>query len=129
MKIQKSSLHYRLLGFFDMSAPDNLCAYFWAVVFTAARGAIIFFMAIPAVICLLLSPWIALILYFFIGPSFGSGIFFVGVLGGVAYACLGIIGLCYVIRKTYGLVVPQDSVVVEYIKAKHRKICPLLDFE
>lgn len=135
MKIKRTSWHYRLLDFFSMQVPGNLCTYFWKVFFTGVLGALIFFVAIPCVIFTAVSPFVLGVLYFLVGSAPGSIIMIIGTAAIIVAAVFGFIfGGVWSVEWVKDHPVSfskagEPSVVVEYIKAKHRKICPILEFQ
>lgn len=134
MKVSKKSWHYRMIGHFpwcirDRFYPVSLCNYFWTVVWT-----FVFCIGIVPIAAAMLivsagfAAWIVLypILQFWISwyPEFG-------IFSGIVDTVL-LLGFWCWYRKEF---VDEDKcsevagLVGQYIEAKHRKICPLLDFE
>jgi len=128
MKINTSSWHYRLINFTDLDIPNNLCAYCWKVIGAAllCLGAIV---VMPIGVAVFLLPfwwWLA-----------------VDPLAVVIASLIGIaeiIGLSILLKEVVQTrrweevlagtrEEPTPTLFGEWLRAKHRKICPLLDFE
>ena len=134
MKVSKNSWHYRMLSYFPWEIhgrlyPVSLCNYFWTVVWTFIFCLVVVpIWAVAVIGVVAFCIWILLypILQFWIsqGPEFA-------ILGGVIDIILLLFIWCEY-RKEY---VYDDkcaqvaSLTAQYISAKHRKICPLLEFE
>jgi hypothetical protein len=121
MKIRRESWHYGLIvRFFNWYAPDNLCAYFWKLV-----SAIIVLIGIP----LLIFAILGIVIYAWVSsPQWASNtILLVFIVSG---AVVPAITIHYLRKLTGGPVaeIPKDSLVVEYIKTKKRKVCPLIEY-
>lgn len=138
MNISTKSWHYRLIKFYNMRRPNDLCGYVRAVtlglllVLCCVAGAI-------GVAC-------ALFALLFIGPGklimlwFGADI----VLSGddIAFGCLGLFMWAFVgvsftymyLKERKGWFEPSDKpkkpwLIVEYIKAKHNKVCTMVEYK
>ena len=138
------------------SVPESLCPYFWATIgrLTAAVFAIaviltLFFIVGFATMTGIGEEGFVNILSTALAPSGTTAIWMyplVMVIGGIVIALgLGaVFGLMFVLiavstgismlgQKYQGLTVKQrinssDNLVIAYIRAKHRKICPKLNF-
>lgn len=128
MKIRTSSWHYRHIASTWEELPQALCWYFWKVVLTmlamAAIGILMTTIVVFIVVMLTFPIW-----QFFINyePQFQFS------SGGIWLLVGGII--LYNVRQweydTLRLKHPEPKppgLVSSYIHAKHRKICPLLDY-
>ena len=116
MEIKRTSWHYKIsnLGGFERM-HDNLCSYFWRVI-----GKLVLFLVIIFILGFLIfvyctSPFIVantIMLLFIISIS---------VLPPLAI---------YYLRKKVGKSpeIPYENIAIEYIKAKKRKICPLIKY-
>lgn len=118
MKVKRGSWHYRIskLGSYE-SSKDNLCVYFWAVIIKIAL--MIF---IP-------STLIFIGYFFFTDPMWVSNL----ILLTFIFSAIGLPPLTiYLIRKKLldgeSPEMPYGNIVVEYIKAKKAKICPLIEY-
>ena len=129
MKISTDSWHYRLIDWCDFDHPNNLCAYFWKTMF-AVIGTPIFFLAVALIV--VVGGAMALLPFWW---TFIESPFPLVVLVGLAE----IIGLMWLLgqliqdRREEEIYSgererPTPSLFAEWIRAKHRKICPLLKF-
>lgn len=131
MNISKSSWHYRLLNALDFIKWRNqsLCGYFWKVVGTITIGP---FMASSLL-------WIATMPLWWIftdAPLFPL----VFVIGGLEIFALSyVLAMLVVDRHDEEIIAgtrerpvyqpPREpSLFAAWLKAKHRKVCPLIDF-
>lgn len=149
MKINTKSWHYKIATWGDEDAPRTLCPYFWKVVFKLAVAA---FMVIAAFAGIF---GVGEILMSLILPSLGFAAS--GIIAGIANVVVGtiawagffgtvfVVGYGCVKLKNYrdnarvekrmarinaGLSPDKDpNLVTEFLKAKHRKVCPFLEFE
>ena len=132
MKISKKSWHYRLISFFYTKPERNLCAYIQELLISFLMLFCLLFISVAAVI----------------GLGFGIGyatLYFIGIsdiaiwksiLVSVVESLIlvGSITL-YEKRKVKKLLEeiegkePKESLVLNYIKAKKEKICPLIEFK
>lgn len=103
MKISTTSWHYRYLMWFEISAPQTLCIYFWALVFTGIVVPIV----MSAFACIALVT----------APIWGS----IWLLKrGIKY-----------LRRHAHIQVPGAGVLEigwGYAKAAKRHVCPLIDY-
>lgn len=142
MKISVNSWHYRTANKFDWQVSNSLCVYFWQVVW----GMIFWWIVIPVILTIvgltvfLFFPFCVgkLILdlfdYTITGGSWVLSFKFIG----VGYLVLSILfallagHTCFVElrrRSQAQKSKKEDSLFVAYIKAKKRKICPIIDFK
>lgn len=156
MKLSVRSWHYRLLNYMWGESPSNLCKYFWALVGTI--GTIWFTFPIKQLIKYILEHQIKLpsvadgykqateyILIFlgfmgYITLVIIQPFLILAVTGGVG-ALIGIvfcIGLLVVWiqellpKKKKKMMKPklkQPNLIMEFVKAKKSKVCPILEFE
>ena len=128
MKVSTDSWHYRLIDVFGFNHPDNLCAYFWKAVGSALAIPLftVFVLGGIAVALMPLWWWLAA------NPASLALVIFIGTVE--------IIGLTAILRNVVqerhseeiyagNRERPTPSLFSEWLSAKHRKICPLLDFE
>ena len=117
MEIKRSSWHYKIsnLGSDFERRNDNLCFYFWRgvgklILLSAGITGISFFMYV----------------YFTSATLIANTIMVIFVCSVFALPPLAI----YLIRKKFGKSpeMPYGNIVVEYIAAKKRKICPLIEY-
>lgn len=137
MKVNVKSWHYRTASQFDWQISNSLCTYFWQVVWAA-----IFFWLIAPVLVI-----VAVAMLFFalplaagklILPLFGyveNPSKWVEVLWctGAGYLFffllfMAISGFVYYRERKPKNVERPDSLLVSYIQAKKRKICPVIEF-
>lgn len=116
MKIKRSSWHYKIskLGGFEKS-NDNLCRYFWRLVFKV----VVVLVAIDY-ICFILHAWLT------------SGMAIVIAIGVIfVIVCLVLPPLAiHFLRKKLGKSpeTPYGNIVSAYVSAKKRKVCPLIEY-
>ena len=128
MKISTDSWHYRLIDVLDFDHPDNLCAYFWKVVGSALAIPLFTAFILGGIVIVLMPLWwwllakpVALVAVIVIGAG-------------------EIVGLTAMLREAVQerhseeirageRERPTPSLFSEWISAKHRKICPLIDYE
>ena len=133
MKVSKTSWHYRMLSYFPWKINNwttySLCGYFWLVTWTFFFCLVVVPIGVVAAlgaVFVTLSVTLAPILQFFIEVPPGLAIFG-GLVDGILLTSLW----CWY-RKHYvdsDMCTETASLVGQYISAKHRKVCPLLDFE
>jgi len=121
MKVKRSSLHCRISNF-GGNYPrghgrenDNLCCYFWRIV-----GKLVFLSIV--------SSWIIFILYqYFTSPQLIPNTIMVLFL--ISIVIVPIISIHY-IRKIKGEPVKLscENILYEFLKAKKRKVCPLIEY-
>lgn len=125
MKVSKKSWHYRVLNKLDLLAHfgnETLCKYFWKVVL-----AVIGLPFIVLVGCVFLtSPvwyWIFVTTY---------ELFPLVVLA-AAFDIVILVGLCRDYLRGQGKLpakkIKPQSITSQWLHAKHRKVCPFIDFE
>lgn len=118
MKISQQSWHYRFLDKLECNIPDDLCTYFWKVVFFMVCIVAAAVMAVVAAVSML-SPILALFLdYEFLEQIKYAGAF-------IDVLILVIVWLVYRDATKHNR---QPSLVGEWISAKKRGICPLIEF-
>lgn len=150
MKINTSSWHYKLVTWFGQnSAPRTLCPYFWkgvwhAVVASSVAGFISLVgwgmgTDILAKILLMFGIVLSPVAIAVPGILFGWLIcaIVVGVIGGIFWSCFKSKELIEKRKEdkkqaaieagTYKE--PEPSIFKEFVKAKHRKVCPFLEFK
>ena len=120
MKIKRSSWHYKisLLGGWERT-QDNLCCYFWRLV-----GKLAFMFCVFALVSSLLYLW-------FSNPLVISNtILLLFLICCVALPSLAIWYLREKIGKPLEIPykIPRENILFEFIKAKKRKICPLIEY-
>lgn len=143
MNISKKSGHYKLLSYVlsDWNISKSLCGYFWQVVLMVMA-----FVLIPS--CVLVIPVVIILDMFaydqsiFTTALMGLGMIFwmlaIFVIIGATGDFLFTTGFPWV-KDKWREVFPVDeyitnpakepSLVYEFIKAKHEKVCPLLNFQ
>lgn len=124
MKISKNSWHFKMHKIFNAGMEPkykSLCTYFWGTVFTA----LLFYVLLPllglGVLVLSTFPFV----YFFTGDL--SALAPAIIIGGFEIFALVTFWLDYR-SKHYTRKIKEPTLVGEYIKAKKRKICPLIEF-
>ncbi|ATN93066.1 hypothetical protein CPT_Melville_092 [Salmonella phage Melville] len=148
MIINTSSWHCRIYDFFfsSFTRPNSLCVYFWKIVFSLIMSASVIFSILFA--CSLIGVDLAIYLLSSIGISNSVGSVILGTIIGIIVistifgVLVGINLLCYKVQsKIYatrlknrikkieaGEKTESKSIVIQYIKARKEKICPLIDF-
>ncbi len=116
MKVKRSSWHYKvgLLGSYE-SSRDNLCVHFWSVVIKIA-------VAIFVPSGLGIAAY-----YYFIDPFWVSTTIMLTFI----FSAIGLPALAiYFLRKKLGKSpeIPGSNILIEYLKAKKAKICPLIEY-
>ena len=116
MKIKRSSWHYKIsnLGRFE-KRNDNLCRYFWRLVFKVA-------------VALVLTGYFCGILYLYLMSGFTIPIA-IGTIFVVSCFALPPLAI-YFLRKKLGKSpeLPYGNIVSAYVSAKKRKVCPLIEY-
>ena len=133
MKVSTDSWHYRMLSHFPWKVNPyltySLCEYFWTIVWTffvclvvVPLGTAVVLAAALIVITVVFYP----ILQLFFGASIGMAI-----ISGIVDFSLLIWLWCWYRKRYVGSDMCSETagLVASYVSAKHRKICPLLDFE
>jgi len=115
MRVNRASWHYKIRHIgtdFGEVYNDSLCRYFWGLVFRISFGLFLSFIAS------------FLVYAYFDSPDTLYGTLIVLFL----VACVALpISAIYYKRKMFGEP-PTQGIVFEYIKAKKRKICPLIEY-
>ena len=141
MNINKDSWHYRLLMEFGGSAPSNLCPYVRKVISALVAFGMMFFLGacLTAFIGLGLGSIAGYIVTGILLPSAVMSLVILAlVLIAAHFLAMGNHGsyrdfILYPFRKVSSGVMEnkgtkEPRIFVEYIKAKHNKLCPTLDF-
>lgn len=146
MQVNMNSWHYRLIeNLFDGDASHSLCVYFWQValrlLFVGAVTAFMWtFFGMLAVALATSAGWIAAATTPFWLKAcifiFGAFVTLGLLLAGLAVCFLILYGVAKAILTVKELLEQwddkqeekEDNVLVAYIKAKKRKICPMLEF-
>ena len=116
MKISTDSWHYRLIDFLNWDHADNLCLYFWESVFAIFVATVALPLLAIASLFIVTLP----LLHMFYSGYWLPGVIIVGML-----EVIGLFMFLYVVVKDK----PEPSLAWLWIKAKHDKVCPLLDFD
>lgn len=135
MKISKSSWHYRFIDFFMKGDPPvNLCSYFWTLVHRLFLFICLATFVIHFVLAVIGVSWFVIYSIFDIKlpPSWlvrpivtivsGAGF---GIALGLLFALWQFLSLRVFQRRRK----KQPSLIVEFIKAKKQKHCPLLEID
>ena len=133
MKFSKSSWHYRLIGLFDLNHPNNLCAYFWKTVL-----AMIFSIVVPSVLVWVLG----MPLWYWLGADVPRTMaVFMGLIDVVIIVCCVVAWIQYIgwpeklrqLMPEKKCKPPKEKkppgLFRQWLSAKHRKVCPLIEFE
>ena len=133
MKISTDSWHYILMDRLDFNHPGNLCAYFWMTVWSIILSSV----GISSIGLFLGAP-----LWNWLFAGFPEPIFIIGTLLDVALVGFVIYGVVqyFELPQRVMRVLPKrkpkapkvkkpPGLFRQWISAKHRKICPLLDFD
>jgi len=130
MNISKESWHYRLLKGIDLlKSPiygaESLCPYFWKVVFAAV--------VLPVIA--LAVAWIGTMpLWWWLLPDMPLGlVIFIGLseIAALLFILKTLVELRHMDEVTAGTrEAPEvkESLLKAWLKAKHRQVCPLIDF-
>lgn len=121
MKIKRSVWHYKISNLWRdcERSNDNLCRYFWGL----AGKCVVLFIGIP--ICIFLAG--TLTYFYFTDPMWIARTII------LLFICFSTIFppvvICFV-RKKFGKSpkMPYQNIVIEYIKAKKERICPLIEY-
>lgn len=123
MKIKKSSWHYKVSSI--ISHPydgDTLCFYFWRLVTAIAVIVLVIGTALTGIYIYLTSNFAA------------SNSIMIGFI--ISYIALPWL-IIWELRKKFGQIgrpieieieIPDDNIVLEFIRAKKAKICPLIEY-
>jgi hypothetical protein len=127
MKIKKSSWHYRMHRMFNGGfgpGYKSLCTYFWGTVGTTLLVGV----ALPVSSVIILGLMLAPFVYLFTGNLEIIG----AVVAGSFLDIIALFGFWAWYRHTHPStklrVEKEPSLVVEYLKAKKRKVCPLIEY-
>jgi len=132
LTISTNSWHYRLLKWLRYSRPDNLCAYFWKVVWAL--------LSLPGAGCLMLIGIILLstpLWWWYTDwhpfTPIVMGLFEIVILGKTLYEVVKARHRQEIYDGTRPRPVPKDyprvSLLKEWLRARHRNICPFLEFQ
>lgn len=118
MKIKRSSWHYKVSKFWEVFERDNdnLCRYFWRIV---GKLFVLCFVCFALVLCLY---------GYFTDPQIVSNT--IMLLFVISSFIIPILAIWY-LRKKVGKPIgafKEDNIFIEYVKAKKRKICPLIEY-
>jgi predicted neutral ceramidase superfamily lipid hydrolase len=134
MDVKRTTLHFKILTdrcFYmkGWTPSDSLCVYFWQVVFR--------FCCCLFVVAATVAPLVSVISYV-TGTQDSSHILvqfysYIGVIVGFFYgvALVTFIISSYIIRREAHKKTTkpkQPSIIIEYIKAKKDKVCPMINF-
>ena len=125
MRISEDSWHFRLIGFMDFNHPRNLCAYCWKTVWAVLLG--ILFSA--GLVTFFGGP-----IWYWLNPEYPFALAVVAGVAEVALVCFFIYQ--YLDYKGWIPTLPEreprapkpPGLIKSWLKAKHDKICPLLEF-
>lgn len=142
MKVSTQSWHYRLADSIsdNLTPSKSLCVYFWQVVWGFIFRFILFpgFIAVVGAVGICGIPAaigkLTMDLFEFI-PKGSNWIVFFWTLG-AGYVILLVIFLLMgvfvywkeIVQPRRSKVVKEDNLFVAYVKAKKRKICPIIEF-
>lgn len=131
MKINTKSWHYRLLEGMGVNIPRSLCPYFWKVVFMMFVIGIV--ISIFGLLFYTVGNKACMVLGLLIGINVVLAAIIKTILGLLIMATIIAIIVGALIGWDYGkahikMPYKEDSMVVNYIKAKKSKICPTLEF-
>jgi hypothetical protein len=148
MEISKKSWHYKLGNiFFDADAYGmSLCKYFWLVIGACAIIAIICFASCLLFLLLMMPVWINFnFIYNIFIPNFQFH-FAVSIICFSVWVIV-LLSIKWIIQtdypehklnrvilkipkiKTSNIKIKKPNIFIEYLKAKKRKICPILEFK
>ena len=131
MNISKKSWHYKFLKFMaveESAIPENLCPYVRILIFKIIL--LVFFTLLSFMLMCIVGEKLNNILFNF---SFGSALdlfihFFVGAIGTAVFS-VGAVSTLALIDYIKNRKTTKVGVVSTYIKAKHDKICPKIEFK
>jgi hypothetical protein len=157
MKVNKSSWHYRLMDYFNFKIINDLysgtnvtlCRYFWNVVgsLITLLGGVLVGIAVAGVMCLTLFAFVIAPISYLTQSYFGFGWDIATQLGFIMiWICWVIIPLCMgleaairgnmkvfpnwmKIKLSEPAPETKPNLLVEYVKAKKSKFCPLIELE
>jgi hypothetical protein len=157
MKVNKSSWHYRLMNYFNFKITDDLdynrnvtlCRYFWNVVgsLISLLGGVLVGIAVAGIMCLALFAFLIAPISYLTQSYFGFGWDFATDLGFIMIWIIWVIvpffmGLEATIKGNMKVfpnwmkIKPPEpapdnkpNLLVEYVKAKKSKFCPLIELD
>jgi hypothetical protein len=117
MKVKRKSWHYKISNFGDSfeKSNDNLCRYFWRLI---GKCALVVFGTLGGIF---------LTIAFFASP------YWISVTIIVLWVCSSVILpvlAVWFLREKLGKSpeMPYGNLVVEYMKAKKEKVCPIIEY-
>lgn len=125
MKVNKNSWHYKILterfcfmeGWYECYISGSLCLYFWQVMFRLFLG-----VGLGLLVVSPLFSWTIILLG--LDPSvLGATGVLVLIMGLTATSAAIYIGMEFIVSKE-----KEPNLVVEYIKSKKNKVCPIIEF-
>jgi membrane-bound ClpP family serine protease len=134
MIIKKTSWHYKLISWFDVSPSDSLCPYVRQLLTYIVISLLLCFVAVGVAILFGWAPLHVLLALMGI-IAISANQLAVGVIIWAIYTLAGVIlGGRYLLKKyrecnPYSPVLKEPNIVMAYIKAKKEKFCPTLKFE
>jgi hypothetical protein len=140
MEINRNSWHYRLLKFSDTVPSTSLCLYFWQVALVVPiKGLVVAVFGSLLGVCLvtfllLFAAPLATLLFFLISdlpPS--SDWVLLNLLGAIIWlipiVLFGEVAVKKILRNKETNYTPKEpNILLEFLKAKKEKICPLIQF-
>jgi len=129
MKVSTNSWHYRLIDWLDFNHCRNLCAYFWQAVLAVVLATVVFPVAGVFTLVVATMP-----LWHMFHWNFAITVFAIGA------AFIEIIVLLFLLRTIVKDRHEEEmlagereslepSLAYSWLKAKHDKICPLIEFD
>ena len=129
MQISRDSWHYRLIDWCTFNHPHNLCAYFWKTVLAVVSAPVFILacagLAVTGVIFVLAPLW----------WTFIPDAFFLAIIVGTAEVVFlsWLLGKSIFVRREEELrsgerYATEPTLLIQWLRAKHRKVCPLLKF-
>lgn len=142
MKISKDSWHYKFLtkdfwfvdGTWYGNVSNSLCGYFWQVVFKSIEHTIKNFILPTAVVGVVaVAPLLQLVLWAVTGywdlDTFGAFMVVAEVFLALVFSIIFGGFWLYEKIKYSEVEMPEEvNIFTEYVKAKHEKVCPVLEF-
>jgi len=134
MKISRDAWHYRLMDQFNFYHPRNLCQYFWMTVWCLLVGLGIFFFGLMIVFLAIIPLW------WWSEPTAPLGLLVA--VGVIEISLLSVLlGNVVIERHEREIengtrrepeiklhVQKEPSLLRLWLRAKHEKICPLIEF-
>jgi len=117
MNIKRTSWHYKISMFGEHfeGCNDNLCYYFWRVVGKVAFTAFILFVIGMFCFVYFTSPFII-----------ANTIMIAFLLSVIILPICAVLGLRHIFGKPPEI--PNENIIIEYIKAKKHDYCPLINY-